>query len=186
MGNAFSSKAMSRSEIAKRAGSTGAASGLFRSRFRSQSLIATRSSRNAALTNASKNWSRCAGSSLDQPQAKCMSLVGSAQVLSHAIRNRLLELGINKPPAEREPGVKGFTMHGLRKNAGIELALAGCSVSQIMAVLGHKTEKMALFYVAQAKQDELNESAVDMWDALLEKKTAMRAAQRRDRIRAVA
>lgn len=110
----------------------------------------------------------------------------SAQVLSHAIRNRLLELGINKPPAEREPGVKGYTMHGLRKNAGIELALAGCSVSQIMAVLGHKTEKMALFYVAQAKQDELNESAVDMWDALLERKAAMRAAQRRDRIRAVA
>ena len=29
--------------------------------------IATRSSRNAALTNASNNWSRCAGSSLDQP-----------------------------------------------------------------------------------------------------------------------
>ena len=40
---------MSRSEIAKAAGSIGAASGLFRSRFLSQSLIATRSSRNAAL-----------------------------------------------------------------------------------------------------------------------------------------
>jgi hypothetical protein len=58
---------MSASEIAKCVRSTGAASGLFRSRFLSQSRIATRSSRNAALTNASKNWSRCAGSSLDQP-----------------------------------------------------------------------------------------------------------------------
>ena len=58
---------MSASEIEKRAGSIGAASGLFRSRFLSQSRIATRSSRNAALTNASKNWSRCAGSSLDSP-----------------------------------------------------------------------------------------------------------------------
>ena len=60
-GNFFSSKAMSRSEIAKCVRSTGAASGLFRSRFLSQSRIATRSSRNAALTNASKNLSCCAG-----------------------------------------------------------------------------------------------------------------------------
>ena len=53
-GNCFSKAAISPSEIAKCVRSTGAASGLFRSRFRSQSLIATRSSRNAALTNASK------------------------------------------------------------------------------------------------------------------------------------
>ena len=44
-----------RTEAAEATGSTGAASGLFRSRFLSQSRIATRSSRNAALTNASKN-----------------------------------------------------------------------------------------------------------------------------------
>jgi len=43
------------------------ASGLLRSRFLSQSRIATRSSLSAALTNASKNWSRCPASSLDQP-----------------------------------------------------------------------------------------------------------------------
>jgi len=47
-GNCFSSSAMSRSEIAKHAGSTGGASGLRWSRFLSQSRIATRSSRNDA------------------------------------------------------------------------------------------------------------------------------------------
>jgi hypothetical protein len=65
-GNCFSSKAKSRSEIAKAARSIGAASGLFRSRFLSQSRIATRSSRNAALTNARKNLSRCNGLSRSQ------------------------------------------------------------------------------------------------------------------------
>ena len=57
---------MSASEIAKRIGSTGAASGLFRSRFQSQSRIAIRSSRNAALKNARKNRSRCNGLSRSQ------------------------------------------------------------------------------------------------------------------------
>ena len=57
-------------------------------------------------------------------------------------------------------------MHGLRKNAGMELALAGCTVPEIMAVLGHKTPKMALFYVQRRRQQsEMNESAVVKWDA---------------------
>jgi integrase len=55
----------------------------------------------------------------------------NAQTLSHAIRNRLEALGI-----------KGYTMHGLRKNAGMELAEAGAEMLEIMAVLGHKTPKM--------------------------------------------
>jgi integrase len=40
-----------------------------------------------------------------------------------------------------------LTTHGLRKNAGIALAEAGCSVPEIQAVLGHKTAQMALHYV---------------------------------------
>ena len=67
----------------------------------------------------------------------------SAQTLSHAIRNRLEALGINPKPTKK-PGVKGYTMHGLRKNAGMELAEAGAEVLEIMSVLGHKTSpKMA-------------------------------------------
>jgi hypothetical protein len=57
---------MSASPNMKLAGLIGAASGLFRSRFLSQSRIATRSSRNAALTNARKNRSRCNGLSRSQ------------------------------------------------------------------------------------------------------------------------
>jgi len=51
----------------------------------------------------------------------------NAQTLSHAIRNRLEALK-----------VEGYTMHGLRKNAGMELAEAGCTVEEIAAALGIK------------------------------------------------
>jgi hypothetical protein len=50
-------------------------------------------------------------------------------------------------------------MHGLRKNAGMELAEAGATVEEIMAVLGHKTPKMAMFYCEQARQAVMNENA---------------------------
>jgi integrase len=87
----------------------------------------------------------------------------NAQTLSHAIRNRLDVLGIT-----------GYTMHGLRKNAGMELAEAGAEVMEIMAVLGHKTPKMAMFYCEQARQARMNENAVAKWDAALERKAKKR------------
>ncbi|MCK1653848.1 hypothetical protein IVA88_20735 [Bradyrhizobium sp. 149] len=92
----------------------------------------------------------------------------NAQTLSHAIRNRLHALGFTD-----------YVMHGLRKNAGMELALAGCTVPEIMAVLGHKTPKMALFYVQQAQQETMNENAVGKWDAEIEKRAAKRVASKR-------
>jgi integrase len=46
----------------------------------------------------------------------------------------------------RKIGADGYTTHGLRKNAGITLAENGRRVPQIMAALGHKTPKMALYY----------------------------------------
>jgi integrase len=82
----------------------------------------------------------------------------NAQTLSHSIRNRLEALGI-----------EGYTMHGLRKNAGMELAEAGAEVMEIMAVLGHKTPKMAMYYCEQARQARMNENAVAKWDAAIEK-----------------
>jgi integrase len=92
----------------------------------------------------------------------------NAQTLSHAIRNRLHAVGLTD-----------YTMHGLRKNAGMELALAGCTVPEIMAVLGHKTPKMALFYVQQVQQEDMNENAVAKWDAAIEKRTAKKVASKR-------
>ncbi|MCP3444187.1 tyrosine-type recombinase/integrase [Bradyrhizobium sp. CCGUVB14] len=61
-----------------------------------------------------------------------------------------------------------YSMHGLRKNAGMELALAGCSVSEIMAVLGHKSPKMAMFYVKQASKVQLSETATAKLETYLE------------------
>jgi integrase len=98
----------------------------------------------------------------------------NAQTLSHAIRNRLHALGFTD-----------YVMHGLRKNAGMELALAGCTVPEIMAVLGHKTPKMALYYVEQALQSEMNENAVGKWDIGIEKKAAKKVAAKRAMLRAV-
>jgi integrase len=96
----------------------------------------------------------------------------NAQTLSHAIRNRLEALGINPKPEDKKPGVKGYTMHGLRKNAGMELAEAGAEVMEIMSVLGHKSPKMAMFYCDQARQSRMNENAVAKWDAAIESKAA--------------
>ena len=87
----------------------------------------------------------------------------NAQTLSHSIRNRLEALGI-----------EGYTMHGLRKNAGMELAEAGAEVMEIMAVLGHKTPKMAMYYCEQARQVRMNENAVAKWDAAIEKSAGKR------------
>jgi integrase len=94
----------------------------------------------------------------------------NAQTLSHAIRNRLEALKI-----------EGYTMHGLRKNAGMELAEAGAEVMEIMAVLGHKSPKMAMFYCEQARQARMNANAVAKWDVALEKK----ATKKRKILRAV-
>jgi integrase len=52
-----------------------------------------------------------------------------------------------------------LTTHGLRKNAGIALAEAGCEVPEIQAILGHKTATMALHYVQQANKAKLADRA---------------------------
>ena len=98
----------------------------------------------------------------------------SAQVLSHAIRHRLEALK-----------VEGYTMHGLRKNAGMELAEAGCTVFEIMAVLGHKTPKMAMFYCEQAQQKRMNKSAVRKWDIAIEKRAVKAVAKKRAMLRVI-
>ena len=45
-------------------------------------------------------------------------------------------------------------------------------VMEIMAVLGHKTPKMAMFYCEQARQCRMNQNAVAKWNAALEKKAS--------------
>ena len=49
-----------------------------------------------------------------------------------------------------------LTTHGLRKNAGIALAEAGCTVPEIQAILGHRTPQMALYYANEANKRTLS------------------------------
>jgi integrase len=57
-------------------------------------------------------------------------------------------------------GAKGYTAHGLRKNAGIALAEVGCTDKEIMAVLGHKTYAQSHAYTRRAEQKRLAEQAI--------------------------
>jgi len=61
-----------------------------------------------------------------------------------------------------ELGFKGHSPHGLRHLAGGALAEAGCSVPQIMAILGHLTMKQAMHYVAQANRTKLADDGMAM------------------------
>jgi hypothetical protein len=75
-------------------------------------------------------------------------------------------------------GHPDFTMHGLRKNAGMELAMAGCTVSEIMAVLGHRSPKMAIFYVQQSDKKRLGRTATIKWNAYVDERRTERVAER--------
>jgi integrase len=52
-------------------------------------------------------------------------------------------------------GVRGYSVHGLRSNAAQALAEADCSVSQIMAITGHRSPAMALHYASRAEKKRL-------------------------------
>jgi integrase len=63
--------------------------------------------------------------------------------------------------ATAQIGAKQYTAHGLRKNAAIALAEAGCTVHQIMAITGHKTWKQAMHYTRRAAQKKLAQQAIN-------------------------
>ncbi|OSJ34883.1 tyrosine-type recombinase/integrase [Bradyrhizobium japonicum] len=73
--------------------------------------------------------------------------------LTTAVKRRLKEIGAPR-----------YTLHGLRKSAAVTLAELGCSELEIMAVLGHKTSKMALYYCREANKTRLNERAIRVWE----------------------
>jgi integrase len=55
----------------------------------------------------------------------------------------------------RAIGIKGLTLHGLRKTLAVELAENGATVQGLMYVLGHKTAKQALHYAAEASKADM-------------------------------
>lgn len=75
--------------------------------------------------------------------------------LSKAVKSTLRTIGASK-----------YTVHGLRKSAAVALAEIGCSEFEIMAVLGHKTSKMAVHYCREANKSRLNETAIKAWEKM--------------------
>jgi integrase len=73
----------------------------------------------------------------------------TAASLSRMVRLRL-----------RDMGVSGYSIHGLRKNAGNAIAEAGSTEREIMVRLGHKTPQMAAHYTKRANQELSMRSAV--------------------------
>ena len=68
------------------------------------------------------------------------------------------------------------------------LAENGANVQVIMAALGHKTPKMALYYCRLADQKKLADQAADILDMVFERRDAARASrvtERRSRLRIV-
>jgi integrase len=62
-------------------------------------------------------------------------------------------------------GYPTYSPHGLRHLAGASLAEAGCSVHEIMSILGHLTEQQAYEYVKQANRKVMAASAMAKWNA---------------------
>ena len=61
----------------------------------------------------------------------------------------------------REMGVNGYAIHGLRKNAAVALADAGCDAFEIAAITGHQTLGMVAHYAKGRDQRRRARSAMD-------------------------
>jgi integrase len=72
----------------------------------------------------------------------------------------------------REMGVNGYAIHGLRKNAAVELANAGCDAFEIAAITGHRTVGMVQHYAKRHDQRRRASSAMDKWERSNEKNRA--------------
>jgi integrase len=59
------------------------------------------------------------------------------------------------PVASKKEGTHGFTLHGLRKNFGIKLALDGATGPQIMNAMGHSSIREADPYLQEANRKRL-------------------------------
>ena len=53
------------------------------------------------------------------------------------------------------------TLHGLRKNATINLLEAGCTISEAKAITGHSTDQMVNHYAKKVNQKRQARAAMD-------------------------
>jgi integrase len=61
----------------------------------------------------------------------------------------------------RDMGVNGYAIHGLRKNAAVALADAGCDAFEIASITGHRTTAMVAHYAKRHDQRLRARSAMD-------------------------
>jgi integrase len=64
----------------------------------------------------------------------------------------------------RQMGIDGYAIHGLRKNAAVALADAGCDAFEIAAITGHRTTAMVAHYAKRHDQRRRARSAMDKWE----------------------
>jgi integrase len=62
--------------------------------------------------------------------------------------------------AVQAAGFKGYTLHGLRKNATTRLLEAGCTTAEVQAITGHATIAMVEHYAKAINQRRMGQSAV--------------------------
>ena len=74
-------------------------------------------------------------------------------------------LGALVRQALRDMGVNGYAIHGLRKNAAVALADAGCDAFEIAAITGHLKLEMVQHYAKRHDQRRRARSAMDKWEA---------------------
>ena len=82
---------------------------------------------------------------------------GSEYLLTSNRKTRYTDESLTRLVCEAcaEVGFPGYSPHGLRHLAGAALAESGCSVHEIMSVLGHVTENEAMEYVRQANRKKM-------------------------------
>jgi len=83
-------------------------------------------------------------------------------------------------------GTPGYTMHGLRHLAGVELAYSGCNETEIASILGHKDTRQTRRYCEQAEQMRLAETAMQKRESYDDRQQAennvQRVTQKRKRV----
>jgi integrase len=72
-------------------------------------------------------------------------------------------------------GLKGCTLHGLRKTLGKRVTDAKGTTRQAMAVLGHETMEQAELYSRAADREDLARDALDKVVSMVEKRRAKKA-----------
>jgi integrase len=100
----------------------------------------------------------------------------SARVLSMAISRELRRLGKT---------FDGLTMHGLRKNAAVDVAGLLVGTAGIKSVTGHLSNAMAEYYAKAAEQRAINQRVVNLWDAALEAETPAPTPKRGSHLRVI-